>query len=199
MSVATGTREKASPPAISANRKVWWCLAGNAATLALVTALVVFYRDPGSKYYRFGPQEDLILVSIRIDTWGVWGGVLVVMGLVRVCETLVNEIGSPILGFRVYNPDCTEISDFSKNELNFLANAMWLVNGLRGVLTALVAVTQIDLAIAGVVFSEAASVVAIHFLLNEKTFVAAESNSPDEGGAEDVELVALLEAQAQNV
>ena len=83
---------------------------------------------------------------------------------------MVNEIGSPILGFRVYNPDKKVIDDFSKNELNFLANAMWFVNGFRGVLMAVITITQVDIAFSGMIVSEIVSIFAVRHLLNCKTF-----------------------------
>jgi len=42
---------------------------------------------------------------------------------------------------RVYNPDKKIIDDFTKNQLNFLANSMWFVNGFRTVLMAVITIT----------------------------------------------------------
>ena len=39
----------------------------------------------------------------------------------------------PILGFNVYNPDKKIITDFSKNELNFLANLMFTINSIKSI------------------------------------------------------------------
>jgi hypothetical protein len=89
---------------------------------------------------------------------------------VKSCDVLVNELGSPILGFRVYDPDKTIIDDFTKNELNFLANAMWFTNGFRGVLMAVITVTQIDIAFSGMIISELVSIGTVRHLLNGKTF-----------------------------
>ena len=90
--------------------------------------------------------------------------------MVKGCDVLVNEIGSPILGFRVYNPDKKIIDDFTKNELNFLANSMWFVNGFRTVLMAVVTITQVDIAFSGMIISEIVSIFTVRHLLNCKTF-----------------------------
>jgi len=152
------------------SRKVWLCLWGNILTMSLVLAIVCIFRDDESTYFRFGPQPDLIVISIRIDTWSRWALLNLFIGLVKGCDVLVNELGSPILGFRVYNPDKTNIDDFTKNELNFLANAMWFTNGFRGVLMAVITVTQIDIAFSGMIISELVSIGTVRHLLNGKTF-----------------------------
>ena len=158
------------------SRKVWLCLWGNIFTMSLVLAIVCIFRDDESKYFRFGPYPDLIVISIRIDTWARWALLNLFIGLVKGCDVLVNELGSPILGFRVYNPDKTNISDFGKNELNFLANAMWFTNGFRGVLMAVITVTQIDIAFSGMIISELVSIGTVRHLLNGKTFVKVEKD-----------------------
>ena len=138
--------------------------------MSLVLVIVCVFRDDESKYFRFGPHSDLIVISIRIDTWAKWALLNLFIGLVKGCDVLVNELGSPILGFRVYDPDKTIIDDFGKNELNFLANAMWFTNGFRGVLMAVITVTQIDIAFSGMIISELVSIGTVRHLLNGKTF-----------------------------
>lgn len=152
------------------NHKVWFCLLGNIITMILVLTIVCIFRDDESKYFRFGPQPDLIVISIRIDTWNKWLLLNFFIGLVKGCDVLVNELGSPILGFRVYNPDKLEIDDFTKNELNFLANAMWFTNGFRTILMSVITITQIDIAFSGMIISELVSIGTVRHLLNGKKF-----------------------------
>jgi hypothetical protein len=153
-------------------QKLWYCLLGNAATLLFSASLVAAFRDASSTYFRFGPQPDLLLVSVPLHTWGRWWTALAMIGILRIGEVIVNEIGSPILGFNVYNPDKKVITDFTKNELNFLANAMWFINGVRSVFTVIVSISQMDLALCSVVISEIASIFTVRILLNEKEFPA---------------------------
>jgi len=155
----------------SNKKKVVACIIGNYVVAILVTIFVVIFRDSGGKYFRFGPYNDLIIISILIDTWPKWALAVLFIGLVKGCEVLVNELGSPILGFRVYNPDCKVITDFTKNELNFLTNTMWFVNSFRAVLMTVVSITQIDLAFAGMFISEVVSIFTVRILLNEKKFM----------------------------
>jgi hypothetical protein len=157
--------------------KVIACIIGNYITAALVTIVVIIFRDPKGSYFRFGPSNDLLVISILINTWGKWVLTIAFIGVIKGCEVLVNELGSPILGFRVYNPDCKVITDFTKNELNFLANAMWFVNNFRSILMTVVSITQIDLALAGMVISELVSIGTVRILLNEKKFIKNNNNT----------------------
>jgi len=152
--------------------QVWICLLCN-ALLACVTIFVVsIFRDSKSTYFRYGPSYDLIIISVCVNTWEKWAIVLFFISISEICNVAINEIGSPILGFSVYNPDKKIITEFSKNELQFLANAMFTINGVRKIMTLVINVTQVDLAIWGMFISEFTSVFTIRFLLNRKTFIS---------------------------
>lgn len=150
--------------------KLYYCVAGNFASLALVLATVASLNDGTSPYFRWGPNDDLMLISVHIDNWPRWLMTVVFIGMLRVCDVWVNEIGSPVLGFNIYNPDKRVITDFTKVELQMLANSMWFINAVRDVFMTVVAVTQIDLAFASVLMSQVASIFTVRLLLNEKTF-----------------------------
>lgn len=167
---------------VSPRFKVIICLVGNYITAIVVFIFVLLLRDPSGKYFRFGPSNDLIIISVLINTWTKWGLTILFIGVIKGCEVLVNELGSPILGFRVYNPDCKVIYDFTKNELNVLTNAMWFVNNFRGILLTVVSITQVDLAFAGMLISELVSIFTVRILLNEKTFVTSVEVQDDELG-----------------
>ena len=159
------------------NHKVWFCLIGNVLTMIIVLIFVSIFRDDDSKYFRIGPNDDLIVISIRINTWTKWILLNLFISLVKGCDVLVNELGSPILGFRIYNPDKKEIDDFGKNELNFLANSMWFANGFRNILMAVITITQIDIAMCGMLISEIVSIFTIRHLLNTKKFIKKDNTS----------------------
>jgi hypothetical protein len=63
----------------------------------------------------------------------------------------------PVLGFSIYNPDKKIITEFTKNELQFYANSMYLMSSLRYVCELIVTISQLDLAIFSVLASEFAS------------------------------------------
>jgi len=156
---------------LSNSKKVWFSLIVNFITMLLVLIIVSIFRSEKSTYFKFGPSKDLIVISVEIDTWKKWILLNIFIWLVKGCDVMVNEIGSPILGFRVYNPDKKIIDDFTKNQLNFLANSMWFVNGFRTVLMAVITITQVDIAFSGMIVSEIVSIFTVRHLLNCKKFV----------------------------
>ena len=131
----------------------------------------MLFKDSGGKYFHYGPNTDLFLVSVKVDTWTKWITSLIIIGIIKIGEVIVNEIGYPILSFNVYNPDKIIIKGFTKNELNFLANAMYFINSLRGVFMIVISVTQIDMALISVLISEITSIWTVRMLLNEKNFI----------------------------
>lgn len=146
--------------------KLWYCVLGNLAILTFVMVLVGVFQDSGSEYFRWGPNESLLLISVKLNTWSRWCLALVVISVVKVGDVFVNEIGSPILGFNIYDPDKTNITDFSKNELNVVANLMWSINSVKQVFLTVITVTQIDLALFSAIVSEIASIFTVRLLLN---------------------------------
>jgi hypothetical protein len=170
---------------LSNSRKVWLCLIGNVIAMITTLIIVCIFRDDNSTYFRFGPSEDLIVISVLINTWEKWIGLQLFIGVLKSCDVLVNELGSPILGFRIYNPDKKIINDFTKNELNFLANAMWFTNSFRSVLMVVVNITQFDIALSGMIMSEIMSIFTVRHLLNAKKFV--KKNKYSANGNDDID------------
>ena len=150
-------------------QKILICLFCNVLILVFVIALVSFLASP-SPYWRFGPSDTLILISVRIDSWNKYMGLLLIIGLIEASRVLVEELGMPVLGFNIYNPDKKKINDFTKNQLQVLANAMFLTSALRGVFITMITVTQIDIAVWLVFIGQISSIYTIRILLNEKEF-----------------------------
>jgi len=146
------------------------CLTGNMLVLMIVGSAVYACGTSGN-YWRFGPHPDLVIIAVQIDTWRKYGLLLALITIVESSRVMVEEFGMPILGFSIYNPDKKVVSEFSKNELQFFANAMFFISAIRGVLLVMVQISQLDIALWGVLISQCASVITIRHLLNEKTFV----------------------------
>ena len=82
----------------------------------------------------------------------------------------------PVVGFNIYNPDKKVITEFTKNELQFFGNMMFLTSSLRYIFEVMITITQIDIAIYSVIISEITTIFTIRMLLNEKRF----TNNKDE-------------------
>ena len=85
-------------------QKLQICLACNFLLLLIVTTLMIIYES-NSKYCRFGPHDDLIVIAVKIDTYTRYYILLGIITVVKVSKTLIEELGMPVLGFSIYNPD----------------------------------------------------------------------------------------------
>ena len=155
-------------------RKLQICLLANILLLLFVTTLMIEFESK-STYCRIGPQDDLYILAFKIDTWKKYYIMLGLISFIKITKVFIQEIGMPVLGFSIYNPDKKVITEFSKNELQFYANSMYLVSGLRYVFEIMVTISQIDLAMFSVIISEFASFFTIRLLLNEKKFIKKHS------------------------
>lgn len=155
---------------MEAKTKVCLTLFGNVFLILIITIIIFIFQSKNSTYFRFGPSDELIVISVSIDSWNKYNLVLLLIGFIKIVDTISTELGMPVLGFNIYNPDKKEITEFTKNELQFYANATFMVSAIRSTLMMVVNVTQIDLALFSTLISELASFYTIRVLLNEKTF-----------------------------
>jgi len=154
---------------ISIQNKIRLCILGNAITVLLVVLPICLLSESGN-YFRFGPSDDFILINIKIDSSAKYFSVLTSIAIINVIKVISEEIGGPILGFNIYNPDKTIITDFTKCELQVYGNTMFMLSGLRNIFITLITITQFDIALWSLLISEGASLFTIRMLLNEKTF-----------------------------
>ena len=154
---------------ISIQNKIRLCILGNAITVLLVVLPICLLSESGN-YFRFGPSDDFILINIKIDTSAKYLSVLTSIAIINVIKVISEEIGAPILGFNIYNPDKNIITDFTKCELQVYGNTMFMLSGLRNIFITLITITQFDIALWSLLVSEGASLFTIRMLLNEKTF-----------------------------
>ena len=156
------------------------CIFGQLVLLVSVIIPTIMLANKQSTYYRFGPQEDLIIISIKINTWTRYFILLAYIMAIRVCKVFVNELGMPILSFNIYNPNQKKVEGFTRNELQIQANIMYMMNSISYVFTLQLAIIQLDIAIISCIFSELASIPTIYILLKDKEFVD-EITDPNKG------------------
>jgi len=152
------------------------CIVGQFLLLISVLIPTILFANKNSSYYRFGPNEELMLISIKINTNFKYGILLLYIFIFRVCKAFVQELGMPVLSFNIYNPNQKVITGFTKNELQIQANIMYTLNAIRWALEIQLAIVQIDIAIISAIFQEIASIPTIHLLLKEKTFKTEEDD-----------------------
>lgn len=149
--------------------KIRICLGLNFFLLCFISFFVTFFAGE-SKYFRFGPSDDFIFISVPIDSYNKYIFLIVLIMFNDVIKVLVGEIGEPVLVFNVYNPDKKVITEFTKCQLMFYANAMFFISNTRRVFEVLINVTQIDIAIISIVNEQLVSICTVYFLIGEKKF-----------------------------
>ena len=146
----------------------------------LLIAIPIFILDNGeSKYFRYGWHDDFILISVPINNKLRYFCALFFVILTRVGEVFIGEIASPIISFNIYNPDKKVITEFTKNELQFYGNTLYVIDSTRYIFKVMVLVTQFDLAFISMLSGEIVSLFTIRMLLNEKEFTKAETKVMD--------------------
>tara|TARA_B100001248_G_C27299186_1_gene416262 strand:+ start:328 stop:855 length:528 start_codon:yes stop_codon:yes gene_type:complete len=159
---------------MNVQRKLQLSILGSFIVL-LIVAIPIFLLDNGeSKYFRCGWHDDFILISVPINDKSRYICAVIFVVLTRAGEVFIGEIANPIIGFNIYNPDKKVITDFTKNELQFYGNTLYIIDSTRYIFKVMVLVTQIDLAFISMLSGEIISFITIRMLLNEKEFIKKE-------------------------
>ena len=155
---------------ITPKRKMKLGISANLVLLILITIPILLLNNGTSTYFRCGWHDDLVLISIPINTKLRYIVVCVYLIMIKTSGVLIGQIISPIINFNIYNPDKKVITDFSKNQLQIYGNVYYIINGFKRLMLIMVSITQIDLAMIGMLAGEIMSILTIRLLLNEKVF-----------------------------
>ena len=150
-------------------QKVKYCLIANIGLLFIIIFFIIFCAAD-SKYFRFGPNKDFIVISVPIYNYHRYFSLLTGITIMNITKVIIAEIGEPVMIFNVYNPDKKVITDFTKFQLKFYANAMFMISNTRRVFDTMITVTQIDIALFAVIIEQLTSLVTVNLLVNEKKF-----------------------------
>lgn len=162
------------------NYKLRYCVILNFILFFIILFVILICKNNNNYYMTYGPNDNLYVLSIKINTQQKYIFLQFFLLFVEFSRVFTNEIASPILGFNIYNPDKKIITEFTKNELQLLANMMWLINSLTKSLFVMITISQIDIAILRTIYSEITTIITIRMLLNEKKFIYEDNVEPIE-------------------
>jgi hypothetical protein len=151
----------------------------NVGLLGLLVGLIWRFADE-SAYFRFGPCDALRIAGVPVDTWTRYFCLHGVLLFTQAIDMLVSEFANPILAFNIYNPDKEVITEFTHCELQFFAQSLWFINGVRAALTLVATISQFDIAVAKVVYTELTGLFTVFMLLSEKRFAMDEAAEDDD-------------------
>lgn len=155
----------------TSKRKLGYSLIINACILINVVSIVCVFAESNS-YWSIGWNNHLDIIGVKIDTPTKYIFLLCLITCVQISRVIVEEMGMPILNFTIYNPHEKIIKDFTKNELQFFANAMFTISGLRDIFITMLQISQIDVAAFSLLISQLTGSITIYVLLNEKKYIS---------------------------
>ena len=132
-------------------------------TILLFSYAANIHTNTTSNYFRFGPQDDFILISININNWGIYSMVLLYIFFIEFMDILLKKLWDPILIFNMYNPD-TKIT----NDQHIYHNIVFFIRNLLFIFHILVLITQFDIALYSVLISQISNILTIRFIHKKK-------------------------------
>lgn len=162
---------------LTVNRKIQICIGINFLLLLMISCFIGNFAD--NKLLRVGYSKDLIVMGIIIDTPHKYLLLHVCIFIVEFSHSIIYEYANPIMYFNVFNVDKKVITDFKRIELQVYAQSLWFLTTVKNGLMVLVAITQIDITICKIIYSEIAIAIVIYKLLKNKTFVMQRQDRDD--------------------
>ena len=162
------------------NKKLRLCVISNLILLFIIIGVIIIFSSREDKYWNYGPNKDLLVMSVKIDSWQKYYWLLLFIAILKISNVIISEVAHPILGFNIYNPDKKVITEFNKNQLQLYGNLMYFIDSIRDVFTILITISQIDIALFGVFVSEITGIYTVRMLLDEKKFIKNIENSNKE-------------------
>lgn len=154
---------------LTVNRKIQIAITSNLVLLLGTISVICTFAD--KDILRVGYSKELIVLGITIDTLDKYLLLHLIIFLVEFFHSIIFEYANPIMYFQVFDAKNKYITDFTKLELQLYAQTLWFVTSLKTGFMMLVSITQIDITICKIIYSEIAVVIVIRNLLNDKIFV----------------------------
>jgi hypothetical protein len=154
---------------LTVNNRIQICIIVNFGLLMIIGCFVFNFAD--SNMLRIGFSKDLIVMGIVIDSLEKYLILHLCIFFIEFCHSIIYEYANPIMFFNVFNDDKKIITDFGQIELQLYAQSLWFLTTIKNGLMILVAITQIDITICKIVYSEIAIAIVIYNKLKNKRFV----------------------------
>ena len=151
------------------------CVGVNIFFLMIFVACFFIFNNGESKYFRIGWSDNFIFISMYIDTPVKYFTLCFFIITLNISEIFLNDVAYPLINFSTYNPYKLEITDFTRNQLEFFSNIIYFVQGSKKLLQIATAVSQIDLAFITLMSSQVSIFFVIRYLLNKKNFLTSNS------------------------
>ena len=142
----------------------------NLLFLFIFMCSIMVYTDKYSSYLQLGWSNNFVFASIIINSPLKYFLLCLYIIVLNISEIFLNDIAVPLIQFSTYNPYKTEITDFSRCELESYSNIIFFIQTTKKFIQIYVTFSQIDIAFVSLISSQAAVAMAIKYLLDKKTF-----------------------------
>lgn len=160
---------------LTTNRKIQISIVSNFFLLMGIIGIICTFAD--RTVLRYGYSKELVVLGVTIDTLDKYLILQCIIFMVEFLHSIIYEYANPIMYFNVFNDQKKYITEFSKFELQFYAQSLWFITSLKHGFMLLVSISQIDITICKIIYSEIAVVIVIRNLLNNKIFIKNKEDS----------------------
>jgi len=143
----------------------------SARTFSIITlVLFLFIEADVRQLFRVGPSEDLIFLTLKINTIPRYLCLILFSSLMHVIDVLVKQLGSPKIKFQIYINDDPNVYGFSYLSMLSIASGLSFTDRLYIIFEILVLITRLDLAFFNLLAEQVTEFFIVQFLLSKKTF-----------------------------
>jgi hypothetical protein len=148
------------------------CVLTNTILLFVIFAIV--YNIADKNLLRIGYSDELVILGVPIDTYSKYITLHIIIFTTEFFYALIYEYANPIMYFNIFNEDKKEIEEFTKNQLQFYAQALWFSTSIKNSVMLLVSIQQLDILVSKCISYEIAVFFVIRKLLSKKTFLSSQ-------------------------
>ncbi len=138
--------------------------------MVILMLAYIYYSSPSDPYIRFGPHDDTMLMGLKIDTREKYIVSMVFLNTFTAFQSCREVIVYPWIMHKIYNKDCIDIQEFSRREVNFIANGNYASDRIWYMVGIWMVVSQIDFAFMAGVSACISNYFVIRSYLNTKNF-----------------------------
>lgn len=147
---------------------------GNIVVAFMVICIVLTFNDGSSPYLRFGWNDNLSVLGVKINTGAKYFCLSLVLGVFEVLDVFINDTIYPYINNNVRDNNVREIKEFTKYETRLITNGSFFISDIKYSLYIMISISQIDIALIKVLIGGLACILTTNMQLSGKTFMGDE-------------------------
>ena len=120
--------------------------------------------------FSFGPHKDLTFVGVAINTWTKWSILIALVVIDTAFNVWAGEMIWPWITNTIADHKTKNI-EYPKWVCVLIVNGFYTYHGLRPLITAYLAFTQVDVVVAKIITNMVISLITTSILIKDKIYV----------------------------